>query len=67
VSAQQYARLVSEWITSIGPDPHLFGTHFLPRTKATLIDRRTGKVQVVQLLLSHTKIESAVGYSRHGG
>jgi Phage integrase family len=34
---RQYARLLSEWIASIGLDPHLFGTHSLRRTKATLI------------------------------
>jgi integrase len=39
ISTRQYARLVSEWIASIGLDPHLFGTHSLRRTKATLIYR----------------------------
>jgi integrase len=29
----QYARLVSEWIGSVGLDPRLFGTHSLRRTK----------------------------------
>jgi integrase len=42
VTARQYARLVSEWIARIGLDPHLFGTHSLRRTKATLIYRHTG-------------------------
>jgi integrase len=51
VIARQYARLVSEWIASIGLDPHLFGTHSLRRTKATLIYRRTGNLRAVQLLL----------------
>jgi integrase len=55
------ARL-SEWIASIGLDPHLFGTHSLRRTKATLIYRRTGNLRAVQLLLGHTKIESTVRY-----
>jgi hypothetical protein len=27
ITPRQYARLVSEWIASIGLDPHLFGTH----------------------------------------
>ncbi len=58
----QYARLVSEWIGSIGLDPRLFGTHSLRRTKATLIYRRTGNLRAVQLLLGHTKIESMVRY-----
>ena len=62
VTARQYARLVSEWIASIGLDPHLFGTHSLRRTKATLIYRRTGNLRAVQLLLGHTRIESTVRY-----
>jgi hypothetical protein len=40
MSTRQYARLVSGWIASIGLDPHLYGTHSLRRTKATLIYRR---------------------------
>jgi integrase len=62
ITTRQYARLVSEWIASIGLDPHLFGTHSLRRTKATLIYRRTGNLRAVQLLLGHTKIESTVRY-----
>jgi len=60
MTTRQYARLLSEWIASIGLDPHLFGTHSLRRTKATLIYRRTGNLRAVQLLLGHTKIESTV-------
>jgi integrase len=62
MTARQYARLVSEWIGSVGLDPRLFGTHSLRRTKATLIYRRTGNLRAVQLLLGHTKIESTVRY-----
>jgi len=62
MTTRQYARLVSEWISSIGLDPSLFGTHSLRRTKATLIYRRTGNLRAVQLLLGHTKIESTVRY-----
>lgn len=62
MTTRQYARLVSEWIASIGLDPHLFGTHSLRRTKATLIYRRTGNLRAVQLLLGHTKLESTVRY-----
>ena len=57
-----YARLVSEWIGSIGLDPRLFGTHSLRPTKASLIYGRTGNLRAVQLLLGHTKIESTVRY-----
>src|SRR5258708_2514615 len=62
MTTRQYARLVSEWIGSIGLDQKLFGTHSLRRTKATLIYRRTGNLRASQLLLGHTKIESTVRY-----
>jgi integrase len=62
MTTRQYARLLSEWITGIGLDQKLFGTHSLRRTKATLIYRRTGNLRAVQLLLGHTKIESTVRY-----
>ena len=63
MTTRQYARLLSEWIAGIGLDPHLFGTHSLRRTKATLIYRRTGNLRAVQLLLGHTKIERPSGIS----
>jgi integrase len=62
LTTRQYARLLSEWIASIGLDPSLFGTHSLRRTKGTLIYRRTGNLRAVQLLLGHTKVESTVRY-----
>jgi integrase len=62
LTTRQYARLLSDWLAGIGLDPHLFGTHSLRRTKATLIYRRTGNLRAVQLLLGHTKIESTVRY-----
>ena len=62
LTTRQYARLVSEWIASIGLDPKLFGTHSLRRTKPTLIYRRTGNLRAVQLLLGHRKIESTARY-----
>ena len=62
LTTRQYARLVLQWVGSIGLDAPLFGTHSLRRTKATLIYRRTGNLRAVQLLLGHSKIESTVGY-----
>jgi len=62
MTTRQYARLVSEWIGSVGLDPRLFGTHSLRRTKATLIYRRTCNLRAIQLLLGHSKIESTVKY-----
>ena len=62
MSTRQYARLPADWLVGIGLDPHVYGTHSLRRTKATLIYRRTGNLRAVQLLLGHTKIESTVRY-----
>jgi integrase len=62
MTPRQYGRLVWSWLMGIGLDPHLYGTHSLRRTKATLIYRRTGNLRAVQLLLDHTKIESTVRY-----
>src|SRR5262245_53347910 len=50
MTPRQYGRLVSDWLIGIGLDPHLYGTHSLRRTKATLIYRRTGNLRAVQLL-----------------
>jgi integrase len=62
MTPRQYGRLVSDWLIGIGLDPHLYSTHSLRRTKATLIYRRTGNLRAVQLLLGHAKIESTVRY-----
>ena len=62
MTTRQYARLLSDWLTSVGLDANIYGTHSLRRTKATLIYRRTGNLRAVQLLLGHTKIESTVRY-----
>lgn len=60
LTPRQYARLVHEWVASIGRDPAKFGMHSLRCTKAVLIYRRTGNLRAVQLLLGHSKIESTV-------
>jgi integrase len=61
-TTRQYARLIREWVASIGLDAGKYGTHSLRRTKAILIYRRTGNLRAVQLLLGHSKIESTVRY-----
>jgi site-specific recombinase XerC len=58
----EYTRCVCGTVPSIGLDPAKFGTHSLRRTKVVLIDRRTGNLRAVQLLLGHSKIESTVRY-----
>lgn len=62
LTTRQYARLLQQWVASIGLDPKKYGTHSLRRTKAVLIYRRTGNLRAVQLLLGHSKIESTVRY-----
>lgn len=62
MTTRQSARLVDEWIASIGLSPATYGTHSLRRTKAALIYRKTGNIRAVQLLLGHTKLDSTVRY-----
>lgn len=62
LSTRQYARIVKSWISSIGLDPGIYGTHTMRRTKASQIYRRTKNLRAVQLLLGHTKLESTVRY-----
>lgn len=62
ISTRQYARLVKNWVSSIGLEPSAFGTHSLRRTKAAQIYKKTGNLRAVQLLLGHTKMDSTVRY-----
>lgn len=62
LSTRQYSRLLKSWLGEIGLDPETYGTHWLRRTKPTMIYRRTKNLRAVQLLLGHTKLESTVRY-----
>lgn len=62
ISTRQYARLVREWVLSIGLEPTSYGTHTMRRTKVAQIYRKTGNLRAVQLLLGHTKMDSTVRY-----
>jgi len=62
ISTRQYAKIVDQWVLSIGLDSNSYGTHTMRRTKATLIYRRTKNLRAVQLLLGHLKLESTVRY-----
>ncbi len=55
---------MDEWVTSIGLRGEDYGTHALRRTKASMIDKATGNLRAVQILLGHSKIESK---ARHLG
>jgi integrase len=61
-STRQYARLVKDWVSSIGLEPSGYGTHSLRRTKVAQIYKKTGNLRAVQLLLGHTKLDSTVRY-----
>jgi site-specific recombinase XerC len=62
ISTRQYARLVRDWVSSIGLEPNSYGTHSMRRTKVAQIYRKTGNLRAVQLLLGHTKMDSTVRY-----
>lgn len=60
ISTRQYARLVRDWVTSIGLEPSSYATHSMRPTKVAQIYRKTGNLRAVQLLLGHTKMDSTV-------
>lgn len=62
ISTRQYARLVRDWVISIGLEASSYGTHSMRRTKVAQIYRKTGNLRAVQLLLGHTKMDSTVRY-----
>ncbi|MBA4753982.1 MAG: tyrosine-type recombinase/integrase [Sphingobium sp.] len=62
LSTRQYARLVDEWVSTIGLDKREYGTHSMRRTKAALIYKASGNLRAVQILLGHTNIENTVRY-----
>ena len=62
LSTRQYARVVHRWADRAGLDSSAYGTHSLRRTKPAQIYKKTGNLRAVQLLLSHTKLESTVRY-----
>lgn len=62
ISTRQYARIVREWVSSIGLEVTAYGTHSMRRTKVTQICKKTGNLRAVQFLLGHTKMDSTVRY-----
>jgi integrase len=53
---------VPDWVASIGLEVTVYGTHSMRRTKVTQIDKKTGNLRAVQLLMGHTKMDSTVRY-----
>nr|AKN40476.1 Mobile element protein [Vibrio tasmaniensis] len=37
ISCSSYATIIFRWVTELGYDPYLYGTHSMRRTKVTLI------------------------------
>ncbi len=62
ISTRQYARIVRDWVTSIGLEASAYDTHSMRRTKVTQIYKKTGNLRAVQLLLGHIKMDSTVRY-----
>lgn len=62
ISTRQYARLVRDWVKSIGLEPSAYGTHSMRRTKVSQIYKKTGNLRAVQLLLGHSKMDGTVRY-----
>jgi len=54
LSTRQYARILREWVMSIGLEPSAYGTHSMRRTKVAQTYKNTGNLRAVQLLLGHT-------------
>ena len=63
-STRQYARMVREWVQSIGLEPSAFGTHSMRRTKLAQIYRKTGNLRAVQLLLGHCQQSNTTNAGR---
>lgn len=59
-STRQHARIIWDWVTSIGVEASEHGTHSMRRAKVTQIYKKTGNLRAVQLLLGHTIMDSTV-------
>ena len=62
ISTRQYARIARDWVTSIGLEASGYGTYSIRRTEVRQIQKKTGNLRAVQLLLDHTKMGSTVRY-----
>jgi integrase len=62
ISTRQYARLLDEWVSTVGLDKSQYGTHSMRRTKVALIYKATGNLRAIQILLGHANIEHTVRY-----
>ena len=56
--------LLKFWIAEAGFDPKKYGNESLRRTKALHILKGTGDLEMVRMLLGHSKIESTARFLR---
>jgi hypothetical protein len=62
ISTREYARLVRDWVISIGLQAGGYGMHSMLQTKVGQIYRKTGILRAAQLLLGDTNMDSTVRY-----
>ncbi|MDA0146161.1 tyrosine-type recombinase/integrase [Vibrio sp. RW] len=62
LGTRAYDRIVHKWVSSIGLESSLYGTHSMRRTKVSILYKRDKNLRAIQLLLGHKKIESTVRY-----
>ncbi len=62
LTTRRLSRLVKTWTADIGLDPAAYGTESLRRARAMYILKETGNLEVVRVLLGHSKVESTVRY-----
>ncbi|MGI4745364.1 MAG: hypothetical protein ACRYFY_04890, partial [Janthinobacterium lividum] len=67
IGTRQYARLVGDWVETIGLNRAAYGTHSLRRTKVALIYKRTGNLRAVQILLVGGTTGCGLHYNRLNG
>lgn len=62
LGTRAYDLIVHKWVSSIGLESGLYGTHTMRRTKVSILYKRDKNLRAIQLLLGHKKIESTVRY-----
>lgn len=62
LGTRAYDRIVHKWVSSIGLESGLYGTHTMRRTKVSILYKRDKNLRAIQLLLGHKQIESTVRY-----
>lgn len=61
VTGGKYARIMREWVTSIGLEPRAYGTQSMRRAKVVQIYKKTGNLRTVQLHLGQAMSASPRG------